>query len=75
MEKTKIAAVLPSNLNWVDIGKFSSLCQIKDKRRNFIEGYSMFLKSKSCYINSKDLFTSVVGLKDVNIYLPKIQFL
>ena len=71
MEKTKIAAVLPSNLNWVDIGKFSSLRQIKDKRRNFIEGYGMFLKSKNCYINSKDLFTSAVGLKDVNIISTK----
>ena len=71
MEKTKVAAVLPSNFDWVDVGNFDSLHQIKSKRENFIEGCGMLLKSKNCYIHSKNLFTTAVGLRNVNIISTK----
>ena len=44
---------------------------MKSKRKNFIEGKGLFLESQNCYIHSKDLFTSAIGLKDVSIISTK----
>ena len=71
MEKTKRLAVLPSKFDWIDVGNFSSLHQMKSKGKNFIDGKGLFLESKNCYIHSKDLFTAVVGLKNVSVISAK----
>ena len=70
MEKTKVAAVLPSNFDWMDIGNFFFFYQMK-RRKNVIEGEGLFLESQNCYIYSKDLFTSAIGLKDISIISTK----
>ena len=67
MEKTKLAAVVPSDFAWSDVGAWSAVWDLaaKDEAGNAAEGDAVFMKSSGCYVQSHGLLTAVVGLEDV----------
>ena len=74
MEKARNVAVSPvSDLDWDDIGSWSSLERHykKDKNGNIIIGNTMAIDTKSCIIVNRStkghLLTALVGVKDLII--------
>ena len=67
MEKTALAAVVPSDFAWSDVGAWSALWDLaeKDDNGNASQGDAAFLDAKNCYVHSPDRLTTVVGLEDV----------
>ena len=77
LEKTKMIAVYPCEFDWSDVGSFCShaLLAPKDMKNNGLVGNGLFLGSENCYIDSKNVFTAVIGLKDINIISTKDSIL
>lgn len=77
LEKTKMIAVHPCKFDWLDVGSFSShaLLAQKDIKNNGLIGNGLFLDSENCYIDSKNVFTAAIGLKDINIISTKDSIL
>ena len=77
LEKTKMIAVYPCKFDWLDVGSFCShtLLAPKDIKNNVLIGNGLFLDSENCYIDSKDVFTAAIGLKDINIISTKDSIL
>ncbi|SFK25785.1 mannose-1-phosphate guanylyltransferase/mannose-6-phosphate isomerase [Falsiroseomonas stagni] len=67
MERTALAAVVPCDPGWSDVGSWASLWEIapKDKDGNAAMGNAAVLGSKRCYVRSEGILTAVVGLEDV----------
>jgi mannose-1-phosphate guanylyltransferase/mannose-6-phosphate isomerase len=66
MEHTKMAAVIPMNAKWSDVGSWSSLFDLKtkDSDGNIIQGDALIEKSKNCYVHSSNRLVAAVGLED-----------
>jgi mannose-1-phosphate guanylyltransferase/mannose-6-phosphate isomerase len=69
MEKTRLAAVLPLDVGWSDVGSWSSLWEIAphDERGNAVRGDAVLLDSTGCYIHSERSLVSAIGVKDLVI--------
>jgi mannose-1-phosphate guanylyltransferase/mannose-6-phosphate isomerase len=67
MEKTGLAAVVPSDFAWSDIGSWSAVWELapKDADGNAAEGDAVFQSAHNAYVYSPNLLTAVVGLDDV----------
>ncbi len=67
MEKTALAAVVPSEFGWSDIGAWAAVWDLapKDEAGNAAFGDGRFVGSRGSYIHSPDCLTAVVGLDDV----------
>jgi mannose-1-phosphate guanylyltransferase / mannose-6-phosphate isomerase len=67
MEKTSLAAVVPSDFAWSDVGAWNALWDLaeKDADGNAARGDAAFLDAENCYVHSPNRLTAVVGLKDV----------
>jgi mannose-1-phosphate guanylyltransferase/mannose-6-phosphate isomerase len=67
MEKTALAAVVPSDFAWSDIGAWNAIWELaeKDDNGNAANGDATFLDSRNSYVHSPDILTTVVGLEDV----------
>jgi mannose-1-phosphate guanylyltransferase/mannose-1-phosphate guanylyltransferase/mannose-6-phosphate isomerase len=67
MERTALAAVVPCDPGWSDVGSWDSLWEIaaKDAAGNATQGPVSLLDSRGCYVRSEGLLTAVVGLTDV----------
>lgn len=67
MEKTALAAVVPSAFAWSDVGAWNAIWDMshKDADGNGAKGDAAFLDSENCYVHSPGRLTTVVGLKDV----------
>ena len=67
MEHTTLAAVVPCDPGWSDVGSWASLWEIgvKDAEGNVALGNAALLGSKRCYVRSEGILTAVVGLDDV----------
>jgi len=67
MEKTELAAVIPSDFAWSDVGSWSAVWELagKDEDGNAAEGRAVFEGASNSYVYSPDLLTAVVGLDDV----------
>lgn len=67
MERTTLAAVIPSDFTWSDIGSWSAVWELaeKDADGNAAQGDAIFEGSRNSYIYSPHLLTAVVGLDDV----------
>lgn len=67
MEKTSLAAVVPSDFAWSDVGAWNALWDLADKdaNGNGVHGDAAFLDAENCYVHSPGRLTAVVGLKDV----------
>jgi mannose-1-phosphate guanylyltransferase/mannose-6-phosphate isomerase len=67
MERTALAAVVPCDPGWSDVGSWDSLWDIapKDEAGNAAVGPVATLGARNCYIRSEGILTAVVGLEDV----------
>jgi mannose-1-phosphate guanylyltransferase/mannose-6-phosphate isomerase len=68
MEHTKLAAVLPADLGWSDVGSWSAVWDMldHDAAGNATEGPVVVMDSRNSLVHSeKSVLTTVVGLDDV----------
>jgi mannose-1-phosphate guanylyltransferase/mannose-6-phosphate isomerase len=67
MEKTSLAAVVPSDFPWSDIGAWSAVWELaaKDADGNASFGDAVFHESEGSYVHSPHVLTAVIGLRDV----------
>lgn len=68
MEHTRMAAVVPCDINWTDVGAWSALWEVtaKDEQGNVRIGDVITEGAQNCYIRSEaGSLTAVVGLEDV----------
>ncbi|MBL8575354.1 MAG: mannose-1-phosphate guanylyltransferase/mannose-6-phosphate isomerase [Hyphomicrobiaceae bacterium] len=67
MEKTALAAVVPSDFAWSDIGAWSAVWDMagKDADGNAAIGDAVFHAAHGNFVHSPDILTTVVGLDDV----------
>lgn len=69
MEKTKLAAVLPIDVGWNDVGSWSSLWEIAehDISGNAVNGTAVLEDSSGCYVHSDRAIIAAVGVRDLVI--------
>ena len=68
MERTQLAAVVPADLGWSDVGSWSAVWDILDHdgAGNATDGPVVMLDSRNSLVRSEDsVLTTVVGLDDV----------
>jgi mannose-1-phosphate guanylyltransferase / mannose-6-phosphate isomerase len=67
MEKTVLAAVVPSDFGWSDIGSWSAVWDLADKDGdgNAAAGDVVFQSSSNCYAYSPHMLTTVVGVDNL----------
>jgi mannose-1-phosphate guanylyltransferase / mannose-6-phosphate isomerase len=68
MERTKLAAVVPTDLGWSDIGSWSTLWDVldHDPAGNATDGPVVMLDSRNNLVRSEEsILTTVVGLNDI----------
>jgi mannose-1-phosphate guanylyltransferase/mannose-6-phosphate isomerase len=66
-ERTELAAVVPADLGWSDVGSWDALWELgsKDAAGNVALGDVVLEGASDCYVRSDGMLTAVVGLKDV----------
>jgi mannose-1-phosphate guanylyltransferase/mannose-6-phosphate isomerase len=69
MQETRLAAVVPSDFRWSDIGSWGAVWDIADKDAdgNAAQGDAVFHGATNSYVYSPNLLTAVVGLDDVAV--------
>jgi mannose-1-phosphate guanylyltransferase / mannose-6-phosphate isomerase len=68
MQRTKLAAVVPSDLGWSDIGSWSSVWDVldHDAAGNATDGPVVMLDSRNSLVHAEEsVLTTVIGLDDV----------
>jgi mannose-1-phosphate guanylyltransferase/mannose-6-phosphate isomerase len=67
MEKTKLAAVVPADFDWNDLGTWSSVWDEsnKDENGNVAAGNVTFLDARNNYVSSETDTVGVVGVDDL----------
>ncbi len=68
MERTKLAAVVPVDIGWSDVGSWSSVWEVldHDAAGNATEGPVVVLESRNSLVHSEEsVLTTVIGLEDV----------
>jgi len=68
MERTKLAAVVPADLGWSDVGSWNSVWDVidHDDAGNAITGPVVVMDSRNSLVRSDEsVLTAVVGLDDV----------
>lgn len=66
MERTDVAAVVPCEMGWTDVGAWSALWDIRDKDAdgNVLIGDVVTEGARSCYVHSNTVLTAVVGIEN-----------
>jgi mannose-1-phosphate guanylyltransferase/mannose-6-phosphate isomerase len=67
MEKSALAAVVPSTFRWSDIGAWNAIWDLADKDGdgNAAQGDAVFYASSNSYVNSPDILTALVGVDNL----------
>jgi mannose-1-phosphate guanylyltransferase/mannose-6-phosphate isomerase len=68
MERTKLAAVIPADIGWSDIGSWSAVWEVldHDAQGNVTDGPAVLLDTHNTLVRSEEgVLTTVVGLDDV----------
>jgi mannose-1-phosphate guanylyltransferase/mannose-6-phosphate isomerase len=68
LERTRLAAVMPADLGWSDVGSWSSVWDVMDRDAagNATEGPVVVMNSRNSLVHSHDsVLTTLVGLDDV----------
>jgi mannose-1-phosphate guanylyltransferase / mannose-6-phosphate isomerase len=68
MERTRLAAVVPADLGWSDVGSWSTVWEVldHDQAGNATDGPVVMLDSHNSLVRSEEpMLTTVVGLDDV----------
>jgi mannose-1-phosphate guanylyltransferase / mannose-6-phosphate isomerase len=73
MEKSDKVVVMPIDVGWSDVGNWHALSEIapKDQNGNSLIGDVLALKTKDCYINSKNNLVTAIGVKNLIIIALK----
>ncbi len=66
MEKTDVAAVVPVDIGWSDVGSWATLWEVgeKDERGNVLRGDVHVQAAENCYVRAEKRMVSVLGLSD-----------
>ena len=69
MEKSSIVKVIPSNINWSDVGSFDSLFEElpKDENSNTIYDKHISIDSKNNLVYGKDKYIATIDIEDLII--------
>jgi mannose-1-phosphate guanylyltransferase / mannose-6-phosphate isomerase len=69
MERTKLAAVLPVDVGWSDVGSWSSLWELseRDPQGNAVNGDAVLEATTDCYIHSERALVATIGINDLVI--------
>lgn len=69
MERTKLAAVLPLDVGWSDVGSWSSLWDIADQDAdgNYARGDAIMEDSRGLYVHSDRSLVAAIGVRDLVI--------
>jgi mannose-1-phosphate guanylyltransferase/mannose-6-phosphate isomerase len=69
MERTALAAVLPIDVGWSDVGSWSSLWELstRDKDGNAVHGDAFMEGTRNCYVFSDKSIVATVGVSDLVI--------
>jgi mannose-1-phosphate guanylyltransferase/mannose-1-phosphate guanylyltransferase/mannose-6-phosphate isomerase len=67
MERTALAAVVPCNPGWSDVGSWDSMWDItpKDATGNATVGPVTLVDARNCFVRSEGILAGIVGLEDV----------
>jgi mannose-1-phosphate guanylyltransferase/mannose-6-phosphate isomerase len=69
MEKTTMAAMMPIDVGWSDVGSWSSLWESapRDAQRNAVEGDAILIDTSDCLVHSERSLVATIGLKGLVI--------
>lgn len=69
MEKTSLAAIVPLDIGWSDVGSWSALwdVQARDEDGNYLRGDVFTLDVQGSLIRSESRFVAAIGLNDLII--------
>jgi mannose-1-phosphate guanylyltransferase/mannose-1-phosphate guanylyltransferase/mannose-6-phosphate isomerase len=67
MERTRLAAVVPCDPGWSDVGAWDAIWDIaaKDAQGNATSGPAALVDARNCLVRSEGILAAVVGLEDV----------
>jgi mannose-1-phosphate guanylyltransferase / mannose-6-phosphate isomerase len=69
MEKATKIAVAPLLAGWLDVGSWQAIAEIssKDQNQNSLIGDVATIRTKGCYINSRNRLTATIGVENLII--------
>jgi mannose-1-phosphate guanylyltransferase/mannose-6-phosphate isomerase len=69
MERTSLAAVVPVDVGWSDVGSWSSLWELsgQDKDGNAVHGAAVLEATTGCYVLSERSLVATMGVRDLVI--------
>lgn len=69
MERTSLAAVLPIDVGWSDVGSWSSLWELsaRDQDGNAVHGDALLEATRDCYVLSEKSLVATLGVSDLVI--------
>ena len=69
MEKSNIVKVIPSDINWSDVGSFDALFEElpKDNNNNTLNDKHIAINSKNNFIYAKDKYIATIDIEDLII--------
>ncbi len=72
-ERTAMAAVVPADIGWTDVGSWGALWELgaKDAAGNVAVGDVLLEGATDCYVRSDGIVTAVVGLSDVVVVVTE----
>jgi mannose-1-phosphate guanylyltransferase / mannose-6-phosphate isomerase len=68
MERTELAAVVPADLGWSDVGSWGAVWEVldRDENGNAVEGPAVLMDSRNSLVRASDsVLTTVLGLDNV----------
>jgi mannose-1-phosphate guanylyltransferase/mannose-6-phosphate isomerase len=69
MERTGLAAVVPIDVGWSDVGSWSSLWELsaRDEDGNAVRGQALLEATRNCYVFSDKSLVATMGVSDLVI--------
>jgi mannose-1-phosphate guanylyltransferase/mannose-6-phosphate isomerase len=69
MERTGLAAVVPIDVGWSDVGSWSSLWELSshDQDGNAVHGDALLEATRDCYVHSDKSLVATMGVRDLVI--------
>jgi mannose-1-phosphate guanylyltransferase/mannose-6-phosphate isomerase len=67
MEQTNLAAVVPADIGWSDVGNWAAVWDLseRDSDNNSVRGHGVIMNSSNVHVRSDNHLTTVVGVDDV----------
>jgi len=69
MERTSLAAVVPIDVGWSDVGSWSSLWELSthDREGNAVHGDTLLEATRNCYVHSEQSLVATIGVSNLVI--------